>query len=245
MPKIGTKIYCPNCRKFNVCQALSPTKAGKPKMQRWYWTAHQDVSWFRRARKCLTCNQIFLSAELDEKLLEELISLREKLGKKNKSVANKIRLTHPWLVSIEEIPLDLAKNFVRSTAWWHSHSSGRPVRAQKHADRIYKSSHGWIVEFGANAVLVGKAICRCRTEINKFIEIAASGDIPDINELKSNLMFHIRGAVANHGGNEYDGYYPVDGRDMMFGTQSIDLEDGVNFLIENSGVGELLGEIDA
>lgn len=245
MPKIGTKVYCPNCKSFNVCQALSPTKAGKPKMQRWRFTDHQDISWFRRARKCLACNQTFLSAELDEKLLNELISLREKLAKKNKLTADRIRLERPWLARIEDVPLDLAENFIRSAAWWHTHSSGRPVRAPKHADRIHKSYHGWIIEFGANTFLVGKAISRCSAEINKFIEMAVSGDIPEINELKSNLKLHIRGAVANHDGNEYDGYYPVEGRDMMFGSQSIDVEDGVNFLIDKSGIDVLLGEGNA
>lgn len=241
MPKIGTRIYCPSCKGFNVCQALSPTKVGKPKAQRWYWREHQDISWFRRARKCLTCNQIFLSAELDERLLDELISLREKLVKKNKLTADRIRSEKPWLVRVEEVPLELAKDFVRSTAWWHTHSSGQPVRARKHADRVFISSHGWSIEFGANTFLVGKAISRCGEEINKFIEVAVSGDIPEINDLKSRLRLHIRGAVANHDGNEYDGYYPVEGPDMMFGAQSIDVEDGVNFLIDKSGIDVLLG----
>jgi hypothetical protein len=239
--KDGTKIYCPNCKEFNICKAVSPTTLGKPKAQRWYRTDYQDISWFRRARRCLTCKQSFLSAELDETLLEELIKLREKLAKRHKLVADRIRSDRPWLVRTETVPLDYAEEFVRRSAWWHTHSSGNPVRAPKHAERIYKSHHGWAIDFGANTFLVGKAIARCNNEINAYIDAAVRGDIPDLDELKSKLRMHICGAVANNDGYEYEGYYPLEGQDMMFGAQSIDVNDGVKYVLQKSGVSELLG----
>ncbi len=155
MSKGGTKIFCPSCKSFNICKGLSPTTLGEPKAQRWYRTDHLDISWFRRARQCLTCENKFLTAEVDEMLLEELIKLREKLGKKQQSVAEQIRVLRPWLIRTETVPLELAKEFVQKTAWWHTHSSGNPVRAPKHSERIYKSIHGWSIDFGANTFLVG------------------------------------------------------------------------------------------
>lgn len=240
MAKGGTKIYCPSCREFSVCKAVSPTALGKPKAQRWYRTDYQDISWFRRARLCLSCKKAFLSAEIDEKLLEELIQLREKLAKRHQVIAQKIRSVRPWLVRAETVPLDYAEEFVRKSAWWHTHSSGYPVRAPNHANRIYESHHGWAIDFGANTFLIGKAIERCNNEINKYIDAAAQGDIPDLDELKSKLKMHIRGAVANNDGYEYEGYYPLEGQDMMFGAQSIDVNDGVEYVLQKSGVSELL-----
>lgn len=243
MPKGGTKIFCPSCKSFNICKALSPTTLGEPKAQRWYRTDHLDISWFRRARQCLTCEGKFLTAEIDEKLLEELIELREKLGKKQQSVAERIRASRPWLIRTETVPLELAKEFIQKTAWWHTHSSGNPVRAPKHSERIYKSSHGWSIDFGANTFLVGKAIERCSNEINKAIDHAVSGNIPNINELKESLKLHIRGAVANNDGYEYEGYYPLEGNDMMFGAQSIDAQDGSDFMLSKSGITELFTDL--
>ena len=240
MPNGGTKLFCPSCRDFAVCKALSPTALGEPKAQRWYRTDQQDIYWFRRARQCLTCTKIFLTAEIHEALLEELIELRETLAKKNRSVSDRIVSSRPWLVRKENIPVELAMEFIRKTAWWHTHSSGNPVRAPGHADRIYESVHGWSIDFGANTFLVGKAIERCSSEIMNAMDNAIQGNIPNINELKEKLKLHIRGAVANNDGYEYDGYYPAEGQDMMFGAQSIDVNDGADFILERSGIAELL-----
>ncbi len=240
MPKRGTKIFCPSCKQFAICRAVSPTAIGEPKAQRWHRTDHQDISWFRRARQCLTCDQVFLTAELDERLLEELIELREKLAKKNQIVAARIRSSRPWLVRTETVPLELAQEFVRNTAWWHTHSSGQPVMAPNHAKRIYSSSHGWSLDFGANTFLVGKAIARCSQEISSAMDTAVKGHLPNLQELTEKIELHIRGAVSNSEGYEYDGYYPVVGDDMMFGAQSIDVKLGAKFILEKSGIKELL-----
>ena len=240
MVRLGTKIYCPKCAAFSVCRAIPPTKAGEPKGQRWYRSDYRDISWFRRARKCLLCETVFLTAEVEEKFLEELISLREKMAVKNKNTASRLRSTKPWLVRHEDIPLELAQEFVRATAWWHTHSSGSPVKAPNHSNRIYKNHHGWVVDFGANSFLVGKAVSRCAKEINNYIDKAVQGEVVQLDGLKQKLMLHIRGAVANHNQDEYDGYYALVGSDMMFGAQSIDVKDGVNFIISRSGINDLI-----
>jgi hypothetical protein len=239
MPKGGTKIYCPKCRDFSVCRAISPTAFEEPKAQRWHRTDYQDIAWFRRGRECLTCGHRFLSAELDERFIEELVELRERLAKKNTAVVRQIKSRHPWLKRKETIPLDMAKRFIRATAWWLTHSSGSPVPAPGHADRIYKSEHGWAVDFGANTFLVGVAIERCRSAVNKYLDLAAAGEIPALGDLKAELKQHISGAVANADGYEYEGYYPITGTELVFGAQAIDVEDGAKFIVSEAGVSDL------
>ncbi len=160
---------------------------------------------------------------------------------KRRDIATVIRAKQPLLQRPELISLELAKQFVSNSAWWHTHSSGRPVRARKHANRIYKSTtHGWALDFGANTFLVGKAIERCCREINKQIDSALVGEPITIENLKQKLALHIRGAVANYDGNEYESYYPTTGQDMMFGAQSIDVEDGVKFMLSKININNLL-----
>lgn len=240
MPQGGTRIYCPRCKAFKPCKAVSPTEMGKPSHRRWKRTDFGDIAWFRRCRHCLTCGHNFLTAEVEESRISELVTLRERLAEKQKSQIRSIRRRRPWLKRKETIPLDLAQRFVASTAWWLTHSSGSPVRAPGHADRIYESHHGWAVDFGANTFLVGKAIERCKNAINQFLDVAATGQIPTRSEVEAAIKRHVSGAVANVEGYEYSGYYPVDNQDLVFGAQSIDVGDAARFMIRESGIGEVL-----
>jgi hypothetical protein len=238
--KGGTKIYCPGCKSFSVCKAISPTSISKPKAQRWYRTDYQDIAWFRRGRVCLDCGLKFLSAEVDEVFIEELVELRERLAEKQKAAIRKIRRNAPWLKRSETIPIEVAKRFIRASAWWLTHSSGSPVRAPGHADRIYKSHHGWAIDFGANTFLVGKAIERCKNVINDYLNNAAKGRIPLKSEVIASLKRQVSGAVANVDGYEYAGYYPIDDQDLVFGAQSINLLDAARFMLRESGIEDLL-----
>lgn len=80
-PTGGTYMWCPNCKKVRSCKAV-PTKEVKfwlKSGQRWYRSGHDDVQWFRRGRRCLTCNHGFLTAEATEERIDELIELRDAL----------------------------------------------------------------------------------------------------------------------------------------------------------------------
>lgn len=48
--------------------------------QRVYRADHSDIQWFRRGRECLTCSNQFITAEVDEDFLDELVQLRKALG---------------------------------------------------------------------------------------------------------------------------------------------------------------------
>ena len=240
MAKGGTKIYCPGCKTFSVCRAISPTAIGEPKAQRWHRTDHEDIAWFRRGRECLDCGHKFLTAEVDEEFINELVEQRERLAKKQKAIIRRLKRKKPWLKRKETIPLEVADAFIRATAWWLTHSSGQPVRAPGHADRIYlHSQHGWAVDFGANTFLVGKAIERCRNALNDCLDEASKGRIPLKSEVLNSLKRHVSGAVANVDGNEYWDY-PITGVDLTFGAQSIDVKDAANFILRESGIEELL-----
>lgn len=73
----GTEIYCPNCNSFQVCKAINPSKIAYEHGQRW---SCSDVHWFRRGRECLSCGTEFLTAEVDEGLVNELLELRTVLS---------------------------------------------------------------------------------------------------------------------------------------------------------------------
>ncbi|MFZ5531587.1 MAG: hypothetical protein ACOY4U_11145 [Pseudomonadota bacterium] len=73
----GTLMFCPSCMALKICEALDPTHLGESKDQRLYQEEHSDIHWFRRARRCHTCFYTFLTAEVDEAFLNELIHLRD------------------------------------------------------------------------------------------------------------------------------------------------------------------------
>ena len=147
-----------------------------------------------------------------------------------------IRELHPLVSENPKVSLSLAQDFIKATAWWHTHSSGSPVRAPRHARRVYHSVHGWSIDFGANSFLIEKAIRRCCNEVNDFLTAMKKGKKTDINDLKNKIKLHIRGAVSNYDNNEYEVYYPIDGEDMMFGAQSIDINDGLQFILRKTGI---------
>jgi len=76
----GTKMYCPHCEEIQVCAALPSGHLGLKAGQRWYRTDHPDIQWFRRVRKCQSCGESFISAEVNEDFLTELVEPRSALS---------------------------------------------------------------------------------------------------------------------------------------------------------------------
>ncbi|EGR1514592.1 hypothetical protein D6089_22685 [Vibrio vulnificus] len=77
--KGGTKMYCPSCKEIEVCTAIPLTSLGKTSGQRWYREDHEDINWFRRGRECQGCGHDFVTAEIDEEFVDELVELRDAL----------------------------------------------------------------------------------------------------------------------------------------------------------------------
>jgi hypothetical protein len=238
----GTKIFCPGCKTFSVCTAIPLYKLKQPKARRWYITDHTDIQWFRRGRKCVACSHQFLTAEMNEEFIAELVDLRARLAERNRIIIKSIRAKATWIDRKETIPVEIARGFIEHSALWLTHPSGYPVRARRHASRIYNSRHGWAVDFGANSFLVGKAIERCAKEINEFFKESESGkllNIFDLKDLKEKLHKHISGAVSNNDGYEYNGYYPIADGQLVFGAQAINVRDGANYLVNKLELNKL------
>ena len=77
----GTKMWCPSCEDITECKAIPPGTVGLASAQRWGRTDHTDIQWFRRVRQCLNCDGVFITAEMNEAFLDELVELRSALGK--------------------------------------------------------------------------------------------------------------------------------------------------------------------
>lgn len=75
----GTKKWCPSCKQIRVCAAVNPSTLGERSGQRWQLTDHVDIQWFRRGLVCQTCFAEWLTAELPEPFLDELVELRNAL----------------------------------------------------------------------------------------------------------------------------------------------------------------------
>jgi len=76
----GTKKWCPYCEETRICKAVNPSTLGYESGQRWYRTQYTDVQWFRRGLICQTCENEWLTPEIEESFLDELIALREALS---------------------------------------------------------------------------------------------------------------------------------------------------------------------
>ena len=145
----------------------------------------------------------------------------------------------PWLYRKETISGEVASRFIRATAWWLTHPSG-PVRAPRHADRLVLSRrHGWMLEFGANALLVGKALERSRERVLEFDRRLDAGESVWRSEVRRAISDAVASSVANHAGDEYD-YYPRYGEELVFGAQGINLSDAADFVVEEAGIDILL-----
>lgn len=244
MQKGGPLLYCSNCKKLTNCTSVRLREANEDNTRQLHYKYHQDIKWYRRARKCGVCQEIFVTAEINEKFLEELISLRQRLRDRRTSVVSSVRNTNQWIEYPEKVSKEFVQNFLRNICWWLTHSSGCPVRAPRHADRVYFDNyHGWVIDFGANTFLVGKAIARCAKRIKDFLDSVSLGDIPSVEELKFGLQYAISGAVSNYNGDEYDSFYPINNGEMVFGAQAIDVNDAISFFLDKIGVEKIIKDI--
>lgn len=83
MPNDGTKIWCDGCQDWTYCKGLSPAEVSflpSDRNQRWSHTEHEDLHWFKRGRRCKTCNHEFMTVEIEEDRLWELAELRDALA---------------------------------------------------------------------------------------------------------------------------------------------------------------------
>jgi hypothetical protein len=182
-------------------------------------------------------------ARLEEARLEEQRRLKEEREEKErKEVINAARARVQQLSAHGKIELELAKEFIKQSAYWYDHPCGSPVRAARHANNIYESyPNNWVINFGSNSFLVGAAIYRCQQALLEFLEKAECKDVMPIPQLREKLGLIVQGAVSNHEGEEYNGYYSaMRGNFMKFGSQAINIYDFVNLIFSQGGIDDRL-----
>lgn len=80
--KGGTSMYCPGCKDIADCKALPAAKVTLNTIdyyQRRYFRDHNDINWFQRGRRCLSCGHEFVTGEVNITFLRELVELRDAL----------------------------------------------------------------------------------------------------------------------------------------------------------------------
>ncbi len=116
-----------------------------------------------------------------------------------------------------------AQRLVMDSAYWYRHPRG-PAKAPKHHERVTSGAHGWEIEFGANAFLVGLAIERgCRAVQSALAVVEVVGQKTGADPLRESLERAVRGSVANFSGDEYPTLWGLTSGHMLFGAQSIHL----------------------
>lgn len=160
--------------------------------------------------------------------------LREAARQERARLVNRIRRKAARLE--KSVPLDEARVFVKKSAWWLTHSSGRPIRAPGDARRIEGPSHDLRIRLSDHPFLVTRAIKRCARVVRLAVaEIEGGGSI-DREDLEQQLWSAVRSAVATPYGDEHSLLYPLRGTDMVFGAHSIDVEDFANTAMVRTGL---------
>jgi hypothetical protein len=105
----GTRIYCPNCKEETICSSRSLERyLDDGTGQHWEHTRHPDLQWFRRGRHCLTCLEDFVTAEVTEKFIDELVELRDALAAIKASVTSFTKQSQRTAKSLASLDSTLA-----------------------------------------------------------------------------------------------------------------------------------------
>lgn len=238
-------VDCPSCAGFRSARTKRIPKSLADGARIFRDKLDPDIAWLRRKRACTACGTEFLTAEISEALLESLLLLREKEGRRFAAALRldraRIRARYTWLNTTgDDLPQDLARQLVAQSAWWLTHGSGRPVRAPGHGDRLQRLDRGWAVEFGANWFAAGRALARARDIAKGEFDLADKGQMPSARLIRGYLNSIPDACVLNSGFEFYQHYPRNDAGQLVFGAQAIDVNDCERVLLEVTGLNDLL-----
>jgi hypothetical protein len=79
-----TVLWCPVCQRRTRCARVAASKTlgytGETAPRNFYFDDQPDIRWFRRVRRCQTCDTAFATAELQDLFVYELKRSREELA---------------------------------------------------------------------------------------------------------------------------------------------------------------------
>ena len=108
------------------------------------------------------------------------------------------------------VPISLAQDLIRSSAFWVDHPQGIIHPVPKWADHIVKGPQGWEVRFGgekSNKFLIERAILLSKeTILDEIIRAQNSGQEIDSRLLFRRLITCTRKSVANYENKTFDYY---------------------------------------
>ena len=238
-------VDCPSCTGFYAARTKRIPKSLDDGARTFRDKLDPDIAWLRRKRACTVCGTEFLTAEISEALLQSLLLLREKEGRRRAAALRldraRLRARYTWLNTTgDDVPQDLARQLVAESAWWLTHGSGRPVRAPRHGDRLQRLDCGWAVEFGANWFAAGSALARAREITKHVLDLADQGYAPSERRIRDELDRVPEACVLNSGLDFYPYYRRSDAGRLVFGAQAIDVNDCERVLLEVTGLQALL-----
>ena len=104
----GTRMHCPKCSKTTVCRAIPLAQLRESSGQRKYMEGHPDINLFQRGRECGTCGKSFLTAEIDDTYLYELVELRDALKDIKKNSEKYITESSAASVTLSKLIMSLS-----------------------------------------------------------------------------------------------------------------------------------------
>ena len=177
----GTKIWCPHCGTIQMSHAEKPEKFWLPRERRYRGKKYKDVQWFRRARVCDGCSRHFVTGEVSEDLIMELMGFRDRAAAMLRPKVDRAVRQQRWLSRDETIP----ENWLRSSCEaQHGGSPTRRVRpyvrpVMQGAFTDHQDMAGRSI-FRANTFLVGKALERARGTIHRFFDRIETATYPSV-----------------------------------------------------------------
>ena len=122
------------------------------------------------------------------------------------------------------VPISLAQDLIKSSAFWVDHRQGIIHPEPGWADRIERGLDGWEVKFGAHYFLVESAVLHSKRVIIEELDHAQNLTMPiDQKLLYSRLITCVRKSVANWNHDPFD--YYTGGTDKEVKRQGFYTED--------------------
>ena len=175
----------------------------------------------------------FIESEKAERKRRHREAMERYRAEREEYIANRMVVMDRWEQG--QVQRSTAKDLIEASAWWLTHSSGNPVRAPRHADRIADLRWGWSIEFGANHFLISKFVRDSAPFLIEGFELAKANQFPNKNYFKKNIKKIASQCVSNYNYDLYDTYQPVRGQ-LVFGAQAIDVNDVAECILTASGL---------